>query len=177
SKPGGIDCLVGDINNDGRQDALIAYGAMSPQLFFNRGYRCFGHAHTLDLAERQLLPAAEDGQQSACLGDFDGDGAQDMVLALTNGEIWIFFRENDDGEARSVVAALPVGGQYKGPVAVTGWIGKRCLGAWNVLPGASQAFFGRRDAGPVTLKWRLPGGKEQQKEVVVEKETMRVEIK
>ena len=60
---------------------------------------------------------------------------------------------------------------------MTGWIGKRCLGAWNVLPGASQAFFGRREAGPVTLKWRLPGGKEQQKEVVVEKETTRVEIK
>jgi hypothetical protein len=176
-KPGGIDCLVGDINNDGRQDALIAYAAMSPQIFFNRGYRSFGHAHTLDLAERQLLPAAEQGQQSACLGDFDGDGAQDMVLALSSGEIWIFYRENDDREARSVVAALPIGGQYKGPVTVTGWIGKRCLGAWNVLPGASQAFFGRRDAGPVTLKWRLPGGKEQQKEVVVEKETTRVEIK
>ena len=114
SKPGGIDCVVGDINNDGRQDALIAYGAMSPQLFFNRGYRSFGHAHTLDLAERQLLPAAEQGQQSACLGDFDGDGAQDMVLALKNGEIWIFYRENDDHEARSVVAALPLGGPTRG---------------------------------------------------------------
>jgi hypothetical protein len=156
---------------------LIAYGAMSPQLFFNRGYRSFGHAHTLDLAERQLLPAAERGQQSACLGDFDGDGAQDMALALNNGEIWIFFRENDDREARSAVAVLPVGGQYEGPATVTGWIGKRCLGAWNVSPGVRQAFFGRRDAGPVTLKWRLPGGEEQQKEVVVEKETVRVEIK
>ena len=114
SKPGGIDCLVGDINNDGRQDALIAYAAMSPQLFFNRGYRSFGHAHALDLAERQLLPAAEQGQQSACLGDFDGDGAQDMVMALTNGEIWVFFRENDDREARSVVAALPSAARTKG---------------------------------------------------------------
>ena len=75
------------------------------------------------------------------------------------------------------VAALPVGGPCKGPVTVTGWIGKRCLGAWNVLPGVSQGSFGRTDAGPVTLKWRLPGGKEQQKEVVVEKKTVRVEIK
>jgi hypothetical protein len=177
SKPGGIECMVGDINNDGRQDALIAYASMSPQLFFNRGFRSFGHAHTLDLAERHLLATAEQGQQSACLGDFDGDGAQDMVLALSNGEIWIFYRENDDHEARSVVATLPVGGPYQGPVTVTGWIGKRCLGAWNVLPGTSQAFFGRSDAGPVTLKWRLPGGKDQQKEVVVEKVTARVEIK
>ena len=147
SKSGGIECQVGDINNDGRQDALIAYAAMTPQLFFNRGFRSFGHAHTLDLGEQHLLEVAEQGQQSACLGDFDGDGAQDMVLALNNGEIWAFFRENDDHEARSVVAALPVTGQYKGPVAVTGWMGKRCLGAWNVLPGVSQAFFGRMDAG------------------------------
>ena len=36
-KPGGIDCAVGDINNDGRQDALIAYASLSPQIFFNRG--------------------------------------------------------------------------------------------------------------------------------------------
>jgi hypothetical protein len=63
-------------------------------------------------------------------------------------------------------------------VTVTGWIGKRCLGAWNVLPGVSQAFLCRSDAGPVTLKWRLPGGKEQTKEVVLEKAgTLKVEIK
>ena len=177
SKPGGIDCAVGDINNDGRQDALIAYGAMSPQLFFNRGYRSFGHAHTLDLAERQLLPIAEQGQQSACLGDFDGDGAQDMVLALKNGEIWIFYRENEDHQARNAVATLPLGGSYKGPVAVTGWIGKRCLGAWNVSPNTTPAFFGRKEPGPMTLKWRLPGGTEQQKEIVVENQTVRVVIK
>ena len=177
SKPGGINCAAGDINNDGRQDALIAYGALTPQLFFNRGYRSFGHAHTLDLAERQLLPAAEQGQQSACLGDFDGDGAQDLVLALNNGEIWICYRENEDREARSAVAVLPVGGPYQGPATVTGWIGKRCLGAWNVMPGTSPAFFGRKEAGPMTLKWRLPGGQEQQREVVVENATVRVEIK
>ena len=177
-KPGGSDCMAGDVNNDGRQDVLIAYRAGGPHIFFNRGYRSFGHAHTLDLTEQRLLPAAEQGQQSACLGDFDGDGAQDMALALAGGEIWIFYRENDHREARLAVAAMPPGGVCKGPVAVTGWIGKRCLGAWNVLPGAGQACFGRRDAGPVTLKWRLPGGKEQQKEVVMEKGgTVNVEIK
>ena len=63
-------------------------------------------------------------------------------------------------------------------MAVTGWIGKRCLGAWNVLPGVSQACFGRTEAGPVTLKWRLPGGQEQTREVVLEKGgTLKVELK
>jgi len=52
------------------------------------------------------------------------------------------------------------------------------MGAWNVVPGVSHACFGRNDAGPVTLKWRLPGGKEQQKEILLEKGgRVNVEIK
>ncbi|MBM4019768.1 MAG: VCBS repeat-containing protein [Planctomycetes bacterium] len=176
----GIDCMAGDINNDGRQDILIAYGAAGPRVFFNRGFRSFGFSQTLNLGLPKLLPAAEAGQQSACFSDLDGDGAQDLALALRNGEVWVAFRANDDPDRQAMmaVAILPVGGPYKGPVAVTGWIGKRCLGAWNVLPGVSHACFGRTDAGPVTLKWRLPGGKEQQKEVILENAgNVRMEIK
>jgi len=65
------------------------------------------------------------------------DGAKDLALALKNGELWVLFRENsdEDGKAMMATAVLPPGGACKGPVAVTGWIGQRCLGAWNVLPG------------------------------------------
>jgi hypothetical protein len=90
------------------------------------------------------------------------------------------FRENSDADRAAMMAAavLPVSGACKGPVGVTGWIDQRCLGAWNVLPGVSQACFGRTEAGPVTLKWRLPGGKKQTKEVVLEKGgVVKVEIK
>ncbi len=177
----GSDCMAGDMNNDGRQDILAAYRGGSPYLFFNRGFRSFGLANTVDVGAQHLLPEANDakgGQQSACLVDFDGDGAQDMVLALNNGEVWSLFRENSDNEARMAVTALSVVGPYKGPVTVTGWIGNRCLGAWNVSPGVSQACFGRRDAGPVMIKWRLPGGAPQQKEIVLESGgRVRVEVK
>jgi hypothetical protein len=177
----GVDCWTGDVNNDGRQDILVAYANASPVTYFGRGFLSFGHSHSIDIKEQRLLPEANDatdGQQSACLADLDADGAQDLALALNNGEIWVLFRENGDHEARMAVAALPIAGAFKGPVAVTGWIGKRCLGAWNVLPGVSQAGFGRMDAGPLTLKWRLPGGKEQTKEVVLEKGGMlKVEIR
>ena len=176
AKPGGIDCMVGDVNNDGRQDALIAYGGAYPLLFFNRGFRTFGHAHGLDLAEHQTLPAAEQGQQSACLGDLDGDGAQDMVLALTNGEIWVLFRQNEDNEALSLTVSLSAGSATKGPIKVTGWNGKRCLGAWNVA-ATNPAFFGRREAGPITVKWKLPGGQEQQKQFVLENQPVRFQIR
>jgi hypothetical protein len=177
----GTDSMTGDVNNDGRQDVLLAYANSSPVTYFSRGFLSFGHSHSLDIKERQLLPEANhatDGQQSACLADLDGDGAQDLALALNNGEIWVFFRENSDNEARMAVAALPIAGAFKGPVTVTGWIGKRCLGAWNVLPGVSPACFGRTDAGPITLKWRLPGGQEQSREVEIMKGgRLKVEIK
>ena len=129
---------------------------------------------------KELLPASIHGQTSVCIGDLDGDGAQDLALATGTGEVWVAFRENSNADRAAMMAAavLPVSGACKGPVAVTGWIDKRCLGAWNVLPGVSQACFGRTEAGPVTLKWRLPGGKEQSKEVVLEKGgTLKVEIK
>jgi hypothetical protein len=177
----GADCMAGDVNNDGRQDILLAYANASPVTYFGRGFLSFGHSHSIDINEKNLLPDANNakaGMQSGCLADVDGDGAQDLVMALSSGEIWVLFRENGDGEARLAVAAVPLGATYKGPVAVSGWIDKRCLGAWNVLPGVSQAYFGRTEAGPVTLKWRLPGGQAQTKEVVLEKGgTVWVEIK
>lgn len=185
SKPGGVDCMAGDVNNDGRQDVLICYDTEGPHIFFNRGFRSFGHAHSLDLSEKQLLKAAESGQRAGCLGDFDGDGAQDMILALPNGEVYACFRENKDATACNVTAVLPAKGICKGPITVVGWRksdknpGKqdRCLGAWNVLPGTGAAFIGLTEPGPVTVKWRLPGGEAQEKQIVVENGTVRLEIK
>jgi hypothetical protein len=176
----GIDCMAGDFNNDGRQDIVIGYSAAEPRIFFNRGFRSFGNAASLNMGWKALLPASMQGQTSVCIGDLDGDGAQDLALATGTGEVWVAFRENSNADRAAMMAAavLPVSGACKGPVAVTGWIDKRCLGAWNVLPGVSQACFGRTDAGPVTLKWRLPGGQEQTREVVLEKAgTLKVEIK
>jgi len=185
SKPDGVDCMVGDVNNDGRQDVLICYDTESPQIFFNRGFRSFGHAHMLDLSEKQLLEAAESGQRAGCLGDFDGDGAQDMVLALSNGELYVLFRDNQDGAACNLTALLPVKGGHKGPVTVVGWLKgdrerekqDRCLGAWNVLPGTSLGFVGLTEPGPVTIRWTLPGGKRHEKDATVEGGAVRVEIK
>jgi hypothetical protein len=177
SKAGGVDCMAGDVNNDGRQDILVAYAAQAPHVFFNRGWRSFGHAHTMDVAENRLLADAEDGQQAACLADFNGDGAQDMVLALKNGELWILYRENESGDACAATAALPIAGPCKGPVAVTGRAGKWGLGAWNVVPGTAWAFFGLPGPGPLVLNWALPGGAPQQKEIAVGRKPVRFQIK
>jgi len=168
---GGDTC---DFNNDGRQDVFFYFASTSPHLYFNRGFRSFGLANGMDLSTNNMLPQAEDGQQAGCMADLNGDGAQDMVLVLKNGEAWAFYVEAGEGTARCVRAVLSSKGPTIGPLTVVGWRGKRCLGAWNVLAGTSEAFMGQEEAGPVILKWQTPGGKLQQKQVIVESGPVRV---
>ena len=167
SKPGGVDGIVCDINNDGRQDIFIAYAEMPPQIFFDRGFRSFGHAHEIDLGEQKLVEESAKGQQAGTVADFTGDGAQDMVIILKDGEAWILPRKAQGGKALSVSVAITPGKGTPEPLLVTGWSGKRCLGAWNVTSGGAPAFFGLTDAGTVSLKWKLPDGSEKSAKVNV----------
>ncbi|MBM4043440.1 MAG: VCBS repeat-containing protein, partial [Planctomycetes bacterium] len=176
SKPSGIGGMAGDPNGDGRQDVLIVYSNRAPHVFFNRGFRSFGHAHELDLDENRLLDAANEGQQAGCLADLDGDGGQDMALVLKNGELWVCFRDSGGVPPLALRAALPAGG-YAGPLTVTGWADKRCLGAWNVSPGAADAFFGVFEPGPLKLRWQSPGKEAQEKQLIVEDKPVRFILK
>ncbi len=177
SKPNSVDCVAADFNNDGMQDVLISYSNQGAQIFFNRGFRSFGHAHDLDMTENQLLPQGEGGQRAGCAVDLNHDGAQDMVLGLPDGEIWCFDRSSDDGDPLAAMAALSPTHPFKGPATVTGWFGGRLLGAWNVMPGTAEAFFGTREAGIVTVKWQLPGGAAQQQDMQLENKARRFELK
>jgi hypothetical protein len=177
SKPGGVDCGTCDFNNDGRQDVFLAYVDTGAQLFFNRGFRSFGHAHDMDLTENGLLKPAEQGQRTGCVADFDGDGAQDMALGLFDGSVWVFFNVLGDQRPRSVTAALPLKDGNRGPVSVAGAAGNRSLGAWNVIPGLQDAFFGISDAGTVDVKWKLPGPVAGGKAVTVKNRPVRIEVK
>ncbi len=176
SKAGGVSVQTADVNNDGRQDLFIAYGTeRHPHLFFNRGFRSFGHARKLDLNEQKLLAQAGKGQQAGCLGDFNGDGALDMALVLANGEAWLFLRKVEEDEpALAVVAALSPGAPYAGPVTVRARREKYEFGSWTVHAGGAGAFFGVVEPGPVQISWRFPGGREQKREVVVEEGVVRV---
>ncbi len=171
-KPGAIRPQTGDVNNDGRQDVLVVYGVqLSPHLFFNRGFRSFGHARELDLQIEGRLPEASLGQQGGCLGDFNGDGALDMVLALMNGELWVFYREVDNEFAMAATAALSPESPWPGPINVAAWAGEppRALGTCVVRPGGPPALWGvpESEAGDVTIRWRTPDGAVQTRVVEV----------
>ncbi len=174
SKSGGTFCQTIDVNNDGRQDIFVTYAGLGPQIFFNRGFRCFGLARRMDAQVRDLLPQATQGQQAGFVADFTGHNAMDMFLVLTNGELWLLPRQVEE-TALAVVAALSTKSPCAGPVVVTAFDqNERPLGGWTVCAGEPGALFGMSEAGPLTLKWRLPGAQVQQKEVVVEDKAKRL---
>jgi hypothetical protein len=175
SKSGGIGCQTIDISNDGRQGIFVTYAAgLAPQIFFNRGFRCFGLARKMDAQAQALLPQAAQGQQAGCVADFTGRNAMDMFLVLSSGELWLLPRRVDEA-ALGVLATLSAKSPCAGPLVVTAFDqNKRPLGGWTVSAGEPGALFGMSEPGPLTLKWRLPGGQVQQKEVVVEGKAKRL---
>jgi hypothetical protein len=175
SKPGGTGCQTIDINNDGRQDIFVAYETgMAPQVFFNRGFRCFGLSRKLEAQVQEMLPQAAEGQQAGCVADFTGDNAMDMFLVLGNGELCLVPRQAEDPPL-AVVATLSAASQDAGPVVVSAIDpNKRSLGAWTISAGGPGAFFGMAEKGTLTLKWRRPGGAMQERQVVVEDKAVRV---
>ncbi|MHB1036218.1 MAG: FG-GAP repeat domain-containing protein [Pirellulales bacterium] len=175
SKSGGTSCQTIDINNDGRQDIFVTYGTgLAPQIFFNRGFRCFGLARKMDAQLQGLVPQAAQGQQAGFVADFTGHNAMDMFLVLANGELWLLPRRVEE-TALGVVATLSTKSPCAGPVVVTAFDqNKRPLGGWTVCAGEPGALFGMSEPGPLTLKWRLPGAQVREKEVVIEDKAKRL---
>jgi len=178
---------TGDVNSDGREDFLVLYASTEeedvrrhPYVFFNRGFRCFRHAHMLDIFEHEedegyekLAPEARKGVRAGLLADLDGDGRQEMALVLAGGGLWVLKSAAADPLANelfgeepifALTVALPPG--IAGPVTVTARSleEKRSFGA-RVATAARPAFFGVSDEGAVEITWQLPGGEPQRKEL------------
>ena len=159
-------CLC-DLNNDGRQDVILLYSSGAPKSFFNRGFRSFGVSYSLDMGSGEILPGLDGGQVAGVVADFNGDGAQDLAVALADGTCAAIMRTTE-GTEQCVRTVLPVKLGQPGPVRLCATAGKRILGAWNLTAGGAPAFLARGDAGPVTIAWQLPGKPNESKEVVIE---------
>ena len=155
-----------DVNNDGRHDFFLLYANLPPQLYFSRGFRCFGLGLELKVEESGLEVSALStrGQQTGVVADFNGDGAQDLALVTVDGNLWLVRREADEGPTFGVQVALAPG--RTGPVQVAAWDGGRPLGARVVRAGA-PAFFGKLDKGPMDLQWRGPDRTPVRRRVIV----------
>jgi hypothetical protein len=89
-----------------------------------------------------------------------GTCVQDMVVVLKSGQAWVFYPEAAE-PPRNMRVALSSKGGCAAPLTVTAYRGARCLGAWNVAAGVSEALIGLTEAWPVVLKWQLLGGRPQ----------------
>ncbi len=172
--PGAVCGQTCDINNDGRPDVMVCYRDSLPWIFFNRGFRSFAKA--LEITEDNVIPEARNGVQAVVVEDFNDDGAQDMAVVLTTGEVRIFLRDSDEAErCLGARVSLPMGKGPTGPVPVTGWADDRCLGVWNVTAGAPGPIIGSGEAGEIVLKWPpLPGGKLEEKKITLMDKPMSV---
>ncbi len=177
SLPGGSGGNTCDLNADGRQDVFLYYAEKAAQVFFNRGYRSFGHAHRpIDIVETGNLPEAEKGQQAAVLADLNGDGAQDMALVLLDGSVVILPQAQGADSLLSVRVCLAPGAGFSGPLNVSAANDRRSLGAWTISPGASEALFARSDPGDITVTWQMPGGRPEKKRFTLEDKSQRLVI-
>ena len=160
-------CGVGDFNNDSHQDIFVTYSADTPPLlYFNRGFRSFGEAADLEqpLAENSDIAA---GLVAALLADLDHDGGQDLVMVTVKGRVYCAYNDLGGAEALGIRARLGRPAPCPGPLSVTAYAQKRCLGTRAVRAAGPPAFFGVA-AGRYRLTWQIPGGPRQSRKVTVE---------
>ena len=167
NQPGASWCGLCDINNDSRQGIFITYGDQPMLLYFNRGFRSFGQVPRQEMALEEITNFGK-GQQMAMAADLGGSGAQDLFVVAGNGDIWCAFNSRgSDGDALCIRARMPATSPAPGPVNVSAWKAKRCLGTSVMQAGAAPGFFGIDKPGKYTVKWRFSGGAEMSKEVSV----------
>ncbi len=159
-------CAVGDFNNDSRPDLLITFGGQPALLYFNRGFRSFGESPKLEEALK-AAPDLQKGQRMGMLADLFGSGAQDLLLATNSGDVWCALN-NLGEEGMCIKARLSGKSPTAGPVNVSLFSGKRCMGTATVVAGGAPAFFGIEKAGKYTMKWRFPGGQKMSKAVEID---------
>ncbi|MFW6061791.1 MAG: FG-GAP repeat domain-containing protein [Planctomycetota bacterium] len=167
ARPGIVGGSTCEINNDGRQDFVLLYAMAAPQMFFNRGFRCFGYAVDLEESlrnvDRELSDALMRGQQAGTVVDLDGDGGQDLAAVTADGQLVVLLR----GEAPSTLGLTVQGpATQEGPATVWASDGKRPLGARVLRPGQA-VLLGKSSKGPLKLGWQRPGEAKRNKRAVV----------
>lgn len=155
-QPGAGFVAVGDFNNDSFPDLFAGYDDEAGQVFFNRGFRSFGFSKPLQLNDRALERAGA-GQVAAGWTDLDADGAEELVVALSNGEVYLCRTDFARKQAcLGVRVKIDPALKHAGPVTVRLYRDGLCLAARVVGNWSSPALFGVSEAGEYAVVWQLP---------------------
>jgi len=165
---------LGDVNNDGLIDVVLAPRRQPPALFFNRGFGTFGlgrqlHFPTLKLEGVHALvgnQSARPTTHSAALVDINADGALDL-LCVTEGQLVSVTRKAAN---KTLGVRIRLADGLAGPVTVKAIAGGRQMGS-VVLDSAGEYYFGKSSKGPLDLAWTMPDGTAGRKRVIVLKAT------
>lgn len=164
-----------DLNHDGRQDLCFVYPAQGIVYHFNRGFRAFGEEGEVRLPGLEGKPGRAVGQLAMAVADFDGAGSQDLVVLVTTGEICCY--TNDQMDMPGLRLRLAKG--VTGPITVSCWQGEKfpvCVGSVAVAGHSPPSYVSAQVAGPVTIRWCIPGKGAQVKKVIAEDGLVDVEV-
>jgi len=135
---------VGDFNGDGHPDlAVVNYGARRVTQLLGNGDGTFNEADG-GIPYIDINSAYPD---FVAVGDFNGDGKADLVIASSNGNTLTVFLGNGDGTFKAAPGELPTTGNYPYSIVVGDFNrdGNADLAVANLLGNTVTVLLGNGD--------------------------------
>ena len=124
----------------------------------------------MSLDDPEAFPDEARGQQAAVVLDIDRDGAEDLLVVRSDGQVIVFYRDSSFS-APSLRLRLQRTASLAGPINARAWRNGRLLGTWRVDGSGNEALISVTQPGLLQLKWQYPGALEATRELRLERPT------